>query len=217
MSTRALREHQKAGRPQLFLFGELEGAETKSIGVTSSFASMYCTWRLRFNSSSGWTLLEGESCGETFQSDNDYAHVGDFCTWNHPISCHLTTRRLAGWPRIELHVYGVDYTGRHDLVGYGIVDVPGKPGTYEMICRTWRPCLTHLSDRLHVYFCGGVPQFAQPDEALDPNAEGQEVTRFGFGTESSVRVFLRMTVVTKDFKANGLDVGEFEVLGPEAN
>lgn len=179
-------------RPQLYIFGEIEGAVP-----CWPLTRLYCSWRLVFDSKMWW-VIQGETEGETYLSD---ASGHGFCVWNHPVSLHLAGRSLQGWPRLELVVRGSDSHGRRQLAGYGSWAIPCAPGTSEVLCRCWRPAGQGLLGRLRAHLLGIVPELLHTEIVADPGK-----SRAGLSTEDSVDVLLRLSVVHQNFKENGLEV-----------
>eukprot|EP00434_Breviolum_minutum_P044672 symbB.v1.2.039926.t1/scaffold6870.1/size28492/2 len=80
-----------AHQPQVYVFGEIEGAVPNW-----PLVRLYCSWRLVFDTSK-FRVIQGETEGETFTS-----HVGEgFCVWNHPMAVHLALKHL------QVHLLGL--------------------------------------------------------------------------------------------------------------
>eukprot|EP00927_Polykrikos_kofoidii_P078910 TRINITY_DN75707_c0_g1_i1.p1 TRINITY_DN75707_c0_g1~~TRINITY_DN75707_c0_g1_i1.p1 ORF type:complete len:218 (+),score=27.80 TRINITY_DN75707_c0_g1_i1:131-784(+) len=192
------RRHQKppeAARPQLYVFGEVEGAVP-----CWPLVRLYCSWRLLFDASS-WLVIQGETEGETFSSE-----VGSngLCVWNHPVMAHFACKALRGWPRLEFEVRGCDSHGRNQLVGYGSYALPATAGSSEVLCRCWRPSGgSSLLARLRARLLGVWPELQRPDTISDCG-QGAGTNRDGLWTEDSVDIFLRLNIVQQHFQENGL-------------
>lgn len=189
---RRRRRQQDVEKPQVFVFGEIEGAVPMW-----PLVRLYCSWRLIFDDTK-WSLLQGEAQGETFLSS-----VSDqgFCAWNHPISVQFGCKSVQGWPRLEMVVRGSDSHGRHQLAGYCSWAVPTTPGAKEVVCRCWRPTGSTLLERLRMHLLGIVPEL-QETTILSRGG----FSRAGLRTEDSVDVLLRINVIHKHFKQNGIYV-----------
>lgn len=177
-------------RPQVFIFGEIEGA-----APCWPLVRLYCSWRLVFDTAQ-WSVIQGDVEGETYLSE-----VGPqgFCTWNHPLSAHLACKTLQGWPRLELVVRGSDSHGRRQLAGYGAWTLPVGPGAIEVLCRCWRPCGTSWLGRLRAFLLGIIPELFHTSAVSDPRK-----SRAGLRAEDSVDVLLRINVVHQHFDQHGL-------------
>mmetsp|Transcript_18746 Transcript_18746/g.35180 ORF Transcript_18746/g.35180 Transcript_18746/m.35180 type:complete len:191 (-) Transcript_18746:54-626(-) len=187
----AARNRKDVGRPQMFIFGEIEGAVPNW-----PLVRLYCSWKLVYDPVK-FAVIQGETEGETFTS-----HVGPqgLCVWNHPVSVHMALKALQGWPRLELVVRGSDAHGRHRLAGYGSWALPSTAGSVEVQCRCWRPTGNRFLSRLRSYLLGIVPELQQSALLSDP-----ATSRPGFRTEDSVDVLLRINIIHQNFALHGLE------------
>merc|ERR1739848_135122 len=80
-----LRQQQEVGRPQIYIFGEVEGAVP-----VWPLVRLHCSWRLTFDASRWW-VIQGETQGETFSSE---VSSQGLCVWNHPIRAHLACKSV---------------------------------------------------------------------------------------------------------------------------
>jgi len=64
-------------------------------------------------------------------------------------------------PRLLLQVLSVDSWGRHQLHGYGFVDLPREPGNHRLKTRLWAPLGT-IRQQLSAEFCGTYLPLASP-------------------------------------------------------
>ncbi len=68
-----------------------------------------------------------------------------------------TADSLTKTPKIVLKVVSVDCYDRHQIAGYGYVDLPSVPGAHTIEVATWKPEL-EVENRLKTYFVGGCPE-----------------------------------------------------------
>lgn len=186
-------------RPQMYITGEIESAAVGCCGT--SFQQLYCSYKLRF-SRQNWWLLAGSGSGETFSANLFSTGVSPVCTWNHPLEAHFVAVSLNGWPRLEVCVRGQDAYGRNQLVGYGSVFIPTKPGTHELILQCWRPLECDSSDRsLRQTLLGETPDFleSQMGNISQPNRSRPHIR-----AENSVEVLLRLNIILQYFKLNNI-------------
>mmetsp|Transcript_35703 Transcript_35703/g.83006 ORF Transcript_35703/g.83006 Transcript_35703/m.83006 type:complete len:201 (+) Transcript_35703:46-648(+) len=187
------RAKHEIGRPQVYIFGEVEGAVP-----CWPLVRLYCSWRLVFDSTK-WVVIQGETEGETFDSGS--CSQG-FCVWNQPIAVHLACRSLQGWPRLELVVRGSDSHGRQRLAGYGSCAVPLVPGAREVLCRCWRLTGDGMCARLRAFLVGIVPELLVSSMLSDHSR-----SRPTLKTEDSVDVLVRLSIVHQNFPQNSVETG----------
>ncbi|CAN0098763.1 unnamed protein product, partial [Discosporangium mesarthrocarpum] len=118
-----------------------------------------------------------------------------------PVEFHLVYRAgegapgLGGRPQILLAVSSLDSFSRHRVQGYGHVSFPSKPGAHDLSVRTWRPD-NSVRARVQEFFVGGAHRLNDPRYMSRPGScKGTFLSRFGFRTESSGTVRLRMYIV----------------------
>merc|ERR1711966_642282 len=86
------------------------------------------------------------------------------CVFNQPLEMHLVQHHssdaLLGLdekdplpPRLILQVFQAGAWDRHTLHGYTFVDIPERPGEYDLRVPLWAPLGT-ITQQLHSKLCG---------------------------------------------------------------
>ncbi|CAM9646094.1 unnamed protein product, partial [Choristocarpus tenellus] len=97
--------------------------------------------------------------------------------------------------KILLAVSSLDKFSRHRVEGYGHFSFPRQPGAHDMTIQTWRP-ESSLRAKLQDYFVGGGHRLHDPCYTSKPSDfKGNFLSRFGFRTESSGTVRIRLYIV----------------------
>lgn len=148
-----------------------------------------------------WTHAAGSLKGSSHVMAWDF----DGIIWSMPIDLHFATDSVQGWPKINIQVWEVDYYGRKDLSGYGVVFVPLPTGKMETCTvETWKPTYWDASGWKRMYqqarqmVMGGNPVLR--DTSLVHNNDN----RFKLHTTSGGTVTLKLTSIIKNSKAIGL-------------
>lgn len=105
------------------------------------------------------------------QLSNRFSHR-EACVFNHPIELHLIRRPVEPAqpsvlphdplpPRLVFQVHRASTWGRRIFHGYAFVDVPCRPGTYELRAQLWAPEGT-IRQELSAIFCGTFLPLASP-------------------------------------------------------
>ena len=90
--------------------------------------------------------------------------------------------------------------------GYGFAHIPTQPGTHKIEIYTWRP-VGSLMDQVYgnssliwhkAYFLGATPQLKNLDMITNPS------DRFRLETMTMGKVHLELSVITRNFDANGI-------------
>ncbi|XP_077996076.1 tectonic-like complex member MKS1 [Glandiceps talaboti] len=103
---------------------------------------------------------------------------------------------LPHWPQLFVEVLSLDSWQRYRTEGYGYVDMPGTPGIHNIEIHTWRPMGNSVVDKMRSFFIGGSPELEDPTyTAIPATHEGEILSKFGFKTESSGTVQLRLNMV----------------------
>lgn len=103
------------------------------------------------------------------------------------------------WPRLFLEVGSSGCWGRHYVEGYGHVAIPRVPGTYDLTVNTWKP-RGAIRDRMSDFFLGGARHLSDHvNYSAHPNPadRGPFLNKYGFTTESSGQVRVRINVVVQ--------------------
>lgn len=137
-----------------------------------------------------WKLLSGKLEGETFQSE---AMHGKYIPFEHPFDLNFSTKSVRGWPKILVEVWQIDDHGRNSIAGYGITTFPFQDGEFKLDIMCWRPAAGFF-DKL----IGAYPELKYRDILLSTDS------RFGLRTESTGKVYLEFSVMTKDFHLHGV-------------
>ena len=114
------------------------------------------------------------------------------------ISNVLRKPHFAGWPKVLIEVYHLDWVGRSNFFGYGFVTVPTSPGAHSLRCYTWRP-VGGLRQRFVQFFLGGGPQLLRPDLIFSSS------DRYKLNTEPMGVVTFDLSVVLRNFKQFGVE------------
>ena len=182
----------EARRPQLYVFGEIEGA-----CASANFRELSCSWRIVYGEP--WEVLQGTANGETFTAHAQFIQPW-FC-WNHPVQLHFVTRAVEGWPKLELTVYGVDVHGRAQIAGYGVQPLPTGAGAHDLCVSCWRPSGATYRERLRNIFLGvvsGLPGGRAPAD--------KELDRAGLQTQHVADVRVRLSMLQQDWDKNGVEL-----------
>ena len=100
-------------------------------------------------------------------------------------------------PRIYFEVGSAGSWGRHYIEGYGFVTIPRQAGSYERIINTWKPHGT-IRQRMDDFFLGGSRHLSNHVNyvgLLKPLEQGPFLNKYGFSTESSGSIRIRMNVI----------------------
>lgn len=163
--------------------------------------SLFVKWSI--NAGSCWTLLEGFNEGQTALSIvstlNDSSNDDIKHPWSHPIDVHYLTKGLHGWPKIELHVWGVDWLGKCNISAYGFINIPMKPGFHELSCCTWRP-VGDLRRRFIDYITGYRMHLVDPSDIISNGLNRHVIQSMSMGT-----IKLELNVVLKGFDKYGIE------------
>ncbi|KAJ3048752.1 Pleiotropic negative transcriptional regulator, partial [Rhizophlyctis rosea] len=177
---------------RLDIFGEIVDARRFSPGT------LYIDWGIDFPY--GWKEEDDLGCGQTQRSESVYDGETGGC--KAVFGAGLETGCLAvrfdkirEWPRLYFQVNSVDYWDRHTVEGYGYIDMPRTPGCYSFDVQTWRPFGTFKS-RLESFFIGGSPELEDVTYTSVPKGfDDKRLNKFGFVTETSGTVTIRLNVV----------------------
>ncbi|XP_019622108.1 PREDICTED: Meckel syndrome type 1 protein-like [Branchiostoma belcheri] len=100
------------------------------------------------------------------------------------------------WPLLFLQVLSVDSWQRYRTEGYGYCGVPSAPGVHHKTVHTWRPVGNSLVDPMRRFFIGGSPELEDPTYTAVPTTfDGQRLSKFGFRTESSGSIQIKLYCV----------------------
>nr|XP_006818832.1 PREDICTED: Meckel syndrome type 1 protein homolog [Saccoglossus kowalevskii] len=100
------------------------------------------------------------------------------------------------WPQLFVEVLSLDSWQRYRTEGYGYIDFPNTSGTHELEIKTWRPQGNSLIDEMRRFFIGGSPELEDPTYTAVPTThEGEILSKFGFKTETTGSVKLRINIL----------------------
>ncbi|KAJ3038826.1 Pleiotropic negative transcriptional regulator [Rhizophlyctis rosea] len=177
------------------LFGEIVDARHFPSGT------LYVMWFLDLPE--GWKEDEeaaggGWCVGQTQRSESALCDGEREAVFGSPVEVRCLAVRfdkIREWPKLYFQVNSVDYWDRDCVEGYGYMDVPRTPGCYSSTIQTWRPFGTYTS-RMESFFIGGSPDLEDITyEAVPKGFAGSRLSKYGFTTESSGTVTVRMNVV----------------------
>lgn len=100
-------------------------------------------------------------------------------------------------PRIYFEVGSAGSWGRHYNEGYGYLTIPRQAGAYEMTVNTWKPHGT-IRQRMDDFFLGGSRHLSDHVNyvgLLKPLEQGPFLNKYGFSTDSSGSIRIRMSVI----------------------
>ena len=193
-------------RPQVYVMGEIECCS----GGSMMLSEAYCSWELKFDHSNWW-VISGQTSGDTFVSEinsggNPLAQgSSNVAVWNHPIDAHLACCSTKGWPKLDMVVRGKDEHSRNQLIGYGSVYLPMRPGAHELIVPCWRPMGVGVYDRLRQLLLGISPDITVEKQHI---AHGVNANRSCINAETTCEVLVRLNIVVQDFVGNDIHVSE---------
>lgn len=155
----------------------------------------------------GWTPRPGSDAYITqhevsTQFSRCNAHNSNEAKWHFGFPFELELHRTRGasmirWPRIYMCVSSVDSWQRHRAEGYGYVDVPCFPGMHDLRVHTWRPQGT-IRERMMDFYLGGALQLGSVSyPPLAGKLPGRVMNQYGFQTEGSGFVNIRMHTVVQ--------------------
>eukprot|EP01135_Chromosphaera_perkinsii_P002039 Nk52_evm86s215 gene=Nk52_evmTU86s215 len=173
---------------EVHLIGEICGASE------FEYSGLFCVWGI--NAGPSWRLLEGLDEGRT-QVDN--ADCGMISSWTHPIDIHYAVKGIQGWPKLHFEVWHQDSHGRNELAGYGFVNVPTSPGTYDLDVATWKPAGS-IGEQITSYFVGGGPRL-QNKELIYSNND-----RYRLRTVAAGKVHVQLGVIVRNFEKHGVEL-----------
>ncbi|EGR31469.1 hypothetical protein IMG5_108820 [Ichthyophthirius multifiliis] len=96
------------------------------------------------------------------------------------------------FPFMFLILHSLDSWGRKRLEGYGFCEVPNKPGTHEIIVKTWTPCQS-LYAKIHEFFLGGQTKLYDIKKLHKQNVFSA-IDRFNIKTDSRGSVKVRFNI-----------------------
>jgi B9 domain-containing protein 1 len=143
-----------------------------------------------FEHSDDWQLLSGAKAGISCSSRREGLSPAIF---NHPIEATFSGPSPYGWPQIVVAVYGLNFFGNDEVVGYGVAHVPLQPGKFELEVPLFAPEPQTLFQRISGFFTGLYPELIH----LKTIAGGDE--RSCLHTCSQGKVKLVVQVVISDW------------------
>lgn len=96
-------------------------------------------------------------------------------TWNYPIEATFHSTNVHGWPQIVISVFGVTWSGKDMIQGYGCTHVPTTPGRVTRNIRLYAPFSSSRCQRCTSWLRGSPPEFFDP--LFVASGRGREVTR----------------------------------------
>jgi B9 domain-containing protein 1 len=109
-------------------------------------------------SENGWTQCSGESSGGSIKCNSSSTEF----VWNVPISVCFSSPTPAGWPRLIISVFTVDWKGREILYGYGFGVIPSQPGRHSRQVPLYAPESTSWWGSLSGWLLGKRPMLVNP-------------------------------------------------------
>ncbi|EKX32726.1 hypothetical protein GUITHDRAFT_121078 [Guillardia theta CCMP2712] len=142
---------------------------------------------------SGYGLGSLLGLADGFETLNRVAHFA------HPIHLELQKTRNANGkkPVLLLQVNSYDRWDRQRVQGYGHLILAGETSFCEHKISTWTPTPSQVG-RMRSFFIGGSPELKDFRFAgLEANKAGNILSRYGFSTESSGDVIVRVSTVVQ--------------------
>ncbi|XP_041350207.1 Meckel syndrome type 1 protein-like [Gigantopelta aegis] len=201
---------------RLVVYGEIEstkGFESESLYL-NFFVDLPKHWYVGSHQQMAWVT---QTCYTKIEDNEDVAH------FSYPFSFELFYRNdsvrddnkedMPHFPVIMIEVLSLDSWNRFCTEGYTYMQIPTKPGVSKHTINCWRPVGNSVVDRLRRFFIGGSPELEDPTYTFVPSTfEGSNLSRFGFRTESTGTVSLRLNVLMQsrqflEMKVNKRNVG----------
>lgn len=79
------------------------------------------------------------------------------------------------WPKILLQITSTDSWGRYRIEGYTFIEVPKRPGYYELLLETWKP-YEDINAQVHDFFLGGSKKILEFPELAATSLQGGDVS-----------------------------------------
>eukprot|EP00405_Crypthecodinium_cohnii_P048543 CAMPEP_0206604600 /NCGR_PEP_ID=MMETSP0325_2-20121206/49531_1 /ASSEMBLY_ACC=CAM_ASM_000347 /TAXON_ID=2866 /ORGANISM="Crypthecodinium cohnii, Strain Seligo" /LENGTH=240 /DNA_ID=CAMNT_0054119213 /DNA_START=181 /DNA_END=905 /DNA_ORIENTATION=- len=183
-------------RPQLYLFGEIEGAV-----AAYPLVRLYCSWKLHYDSSA-WTVVQGDTEGETYLSEVEARASAPGTTQCKPI---WPAAHCEGGPDWKLLFAAQIAMGADSSQATAMVSAsnPGNGRSHVSMLATVRPRPPGSPAQLPP-----VPELLHSSLISDSSSTGNGTSkgRLVLRTEDSVDVLFRLNLVHQYFEENGLFV-----------
>ena len=135
---------------------------------------------------------------QPIQSHTAYADEDGFFCWAHGFDYHFIVKAVDGWPKLVLKVWRLDSFGKHDIISYGVVNLPNETGCIELECPTWRP-MSGWREESYNYYLGGPPKLSGIDSIARDLAQRRHLTSMSSGT-----IHIHCEVLMRSFRDNNI-------------
>ncbi|KAH6581481.1 hypothetical protein BASA50_005142 [Batrachochytrium salamandrivorans] len=105
---------------------------------------------------------------------------------------------------VLLKIRAVDSWDRHTVVGYGAVRIPSQPGHYRQEVGTWCHVPPPIN-KMTSFFLGGSPDIQDLTYLRDVSLQTKVVNKYGFKTETSGSLQIRMDISKQHRKEYGTE------------
>jgi B9 domain-containing protein 1 len=124
-------------------------------------------------SGSDWMVSKGSSQDTTMTAVTSGKGLAVF---NHPISLAMQSSNIAGWPRIVVTIFGLDFMKRKVVKGYGLCSLPVTPGKHSREIHLFAPTATSTWRQFMGWLTGKPAEIVDPVSLVDlPSREGLRV------------------------------------------
>eukprot|EP00117_Sycon_ciliatum_P044591 scpid54515/ scgid5687/ Meckel syndrome type 1 protein len=186
-----------ADSARIVLLGEIVSAE--------QFDSSSLFVHYLINLPEGWYVTD-KNClsGSTQLASTSFWDWSGLVTFALPLDiefiyCDLARSedQLIQWPEIFFEVCSIDFWSRQHVEGYSSLRIPDTPGMHEFQLNSWRPINSSSKALMQEFFVGGTPQLQDLTytSVLKSSKENGRLSRYGFKTETTGRLNLRMSCV----------------------
>ncbi|XP_065191175.1 tectonic-like complex member MKS1 isoform X2 [Sycon ciliatum] len=190
-------EPPNADSARIVLLGEIVSAE--------QFDSSSLFVHYLINLPEGWYVTD-KNClsGSTQLASTSFWDWSGLVTFALPLDiefiyCDLARSedQLIQWPEIFFEVCSIDFWSRQHVEGYSSLRIPDTPGMHEFQLNSWRPINSSSKALMQEFFVGGTPQLQDLTytSVLKSSKENGRLSRYGFKTETTGRLNLRMSCV----------------------
>lgn len=201
---------------RLLVYGEIESAKDFEYDdlYLHFFVDLPRNWSAERQQRLSWVT---QTCTTKVEGRDDVAHFSfpfDFQLFYKDEAIKEEDREsIPHFPLLMIEVLSLDSWHRFRTEGYTYLPIPSHPGVYKETINCWRPIGKSVVSELRRFFIGGSPELEdQTYTAIPSTFEGSRLSKFGFRTETTGSVKLRLNVMLQskgfmDKKANKRTLG----------